>query len=575
MFEATTAQFDTNAFYPVLASFIAACLAYLLFSTFSLLNASPISKLQRSQNCNCRFCLHKLSLLKKKEEKKSSALAKKNISLILLLLILFFLCQQKILSVNQSIKVFDPYEILNISYEDAANFSVVKKAYKKLALQYHPDKNRNNLQAKAKFILISKAYETLTDSSAMKNYMLYGNPDGVSSMRVSIGMPQFVLDKKNHPYILSLLIFSLALACYYFLSWVKRQNSLDDDGIHFSTKQVFFTASDSNSKLTEIPFFLGLASEFYDIPVRRADTQKIDDCFNKYSSNFPNKNFGKISYNCKKAISILYSYFFGDSIDESCEEYLKIFSKLIDVFFLVQTEKFFLYEYELKGECVYDDVRPVRKEFVYDVLIFQQLFFQGIPFGEIKGVSEDLFGYCQLGVELPPKLVPFRDFLALKEKEKKELIVEDQDNVIKIANSLPVYKYETKAFVEGFPEFVKGDYITFQIKIVRQNVEEGKSIGVVHSLKYPFLANECIEMCIENSGVLFHESKIQILEKETMYSFRTKVANEGMLKMKFILFPTCYFGIIDTIEFSIGVKGHSEKRARVLNQLKSIDLDEE
>jgi translocation protein SEC63 len=39
----------------------------------------------------------------------------------------------------------------------------IKKAYRKLALLYHPDRNPDNPEASAKFIIISKAYECLTD----------------------------------------------------------------------------------------------------------------------------------------------------------------------------------------------------------------------------------------------------------------------------------------------------------------------------------------------------------------------------------------------------------------------------
>ena len=53
-------------------------------------------------------------------------------------------------------------------------------------------------------MLINKAYQSLTNEEAKKNFEKYGNPDGPGSMRVSIGLPSFVLEKKNHMPILLL-----------------------------------------------------------------------------------------------------------------------------------------------------------------------------------------------------------------------------------------------------------------------------------------------------------------------------------------------------------------------------------
>lgn len=56
----------------------------------------------------------------------------------------------------------DYYKILGVPKD--ADDNSIKKAYRKLAIQYHPDKNPGNDEAEAKFKDISEAYETLSDS---------------------------------------------------------------------------------------------------------------------------------------------------------------------------------------------------------------------------------------------------------------------------------------------------------------------------------------------------------------------------------------------------------------------------
>ncbi|MBK9569291.1 MAG: J domain-containing protein [Chitinophagaceae bacterium] len=54
----------------------------------------------------------------------------------------------------------DYYGLLDI--ETSATLQEIKKAYRKLALRYHPDKNQNDPYATAQFAAIKEAYEVLT-----------------------------------------------------------------------------------------------------------------------------------------------------------------------------------------------------------------------------------------------------------------------------------------------------------------------------------------------------------------------------------------------------------------------------
>ncbi|TQR61149.1 molecular chaperone DnaJ [Campylobacter troglodytis] len=72
----------------------------------------------------------------------------------------------------------DYYELLEISRD--ADKQSIKKAYRKLALEFHPDRNQGDANAEAKFKLINEAYEVLSDDEKRAIYDRYGR-DGLKN----------------------------------------------------------------------------------------------------------------------------------------------------------------------------------------------------------------------------------------------------------------------------------------------------------------------------------------------------------------------------------------------------------
>ncbi len=64
------------------------------------------------------------------------------------------------------------YEVLQVSKD--ATTTEIKKAYRKLALKYHPDKNQGDKEAEEKFKIISEAYAVLSDDKKRQIYDTYG-----------------------------------------------------------------------------------------------------------------------------------------------------------------------------------------------------------------------------------------------------------------------------------------------------------------------------------------------------------------------------------------------------------------
>ena len=67
----------------------------------------------------------------------------------------------------------DYYELLGVSRN--AEESEIKKAYRKLAMKYHPDRNSNDKAAEEKFKEIQKAYAVLSDQQKRAAYDRFGH----------------------------------------------------------------------------------------------------------------------------------------------------------------------------------------------------------------------------------------------------------------------------------------------------------------------------------------------------------------------------------------------------------------
>lgn len=142
---------------------------------------------------------------------------------------------------NEQLAVFDPYAILGLDRDATPSPAAIKKAYHKLSLQFHPDKNPGDREAEQKFVLVAKAYQTLTDEKTRENYEKYGNPDGFQGTSVTIGLPSFLTSSKHSKFVLLVYFIALVIALPVGIyRWWNRVKSTDPQGISIQSMQIYY-----------------------------------------------------------------------------------------------------------------------------------------------------------------------------------------------------------------------------------------------------------------------------------------------------------------------------------------------
>ena len=587
-------QFDTYAFFPVLESFIILLIFYTSYKIYSFLFKYQVKYEDQTKyrNCQCKSCKQRLNNLVQRKSKKQDIIL--YIGCLSFLILAFAICYKKIMETQSKIKGFDPYEILEIT--PSSTIKDIKKAYKKLAIKYHPDKNLNNLQAKAKFMLITKAYESLTNEEAKKNFELYGNPDGPGSMRFSIGLPAFILNKKNHFKILLLFIVIVCILMpYYFLKWFKRLQSFDENGLLRLTREYFMKRTNAQTQMKNIPFILGTSHEFMWIDDADVDkySNEINELLNKYQTEFPEgeeiqKIINILDIKNKKAIAIAYAYSYGDREDKNylklnnVNEYIILLAKLLDAFFESHNVKNQLLNvFEMQGVDPNNiKFQRVKREFMHSIITFQQCFYQGIPIQKIKqNISYVQLPYINAeNIDLitqSDENIKFRNFLKKDKEDKKRFLKkifnfndEQISEIIESSQCIPQYEYKVKSYVEGFEDtdVIPQDIVTFKIIIKRKNV--GKlNIGIGHSKYFPGLFNECIYFTVLTGERVVHQEKIIIDKKVNEYVFPIKIIYTGTNSITFSVMPSCTYGLNEIIRENVECISNSEKRKKLMDSI--------
>ncbi|KAH7441055.1 hypothetical protein KP509_03G023300 [Ceratopteris richardii] len=182
---------------------------------------------------------------------------------------------------TREVQPFEPFSILGL--ESDATDSEIKKAYRRLSIQYHPDKNPDPEANKYFVEFISKAYQALTDPIARENFAKYGHPDGRQGMQMGIALPSFLLNINGGAasgiLLLGLVGLGILFPLLVAVVYLSRSSKYTGNYVmHQTLSSYYYLMKPSLASSKVIDVFIK-AAEYVEIPVRRSDDEPLQKLF--------------------------------------------------------------------------------------------------------------------------------------------------------------------------------------------------------------------------------------------------------------------------------------------------------
>lgn len=442
---------------------------------------------------------------------------------------------------------FDPFTILEIP--SGAEMKAIKKAYKKMSLKWHPDKNPNNPAAEAKFMMIAKAYEALTDPVAKENYEKFGNPDGKQSLEVSIGLPSWLLHQDNRNLVLmAYLIIMVGVIPFCVWKYYSNSSKFGEKDVMYDTYSWYHHSLDDTTLVKSLPETFAGSAEFRErnMPKEQAEKQQIQNIMNKVRSQMqkPKHNHPILI----KGNVLMHAHLnrMTDSLSEEYKEDLNYMlsrsTSLIDA--MIQVCK---HQEALKTamNCIQFGQYVTQACWTKDSTLMQLPHFTQT---ELKHATD--------GKKNVAKTI--QEYIAVPDDDKKGLkdMTEDQKaDVLKCCKLIPDISVESKIFVDDDEDdnVYEGDLMTVQVKIKRNNLEEGEEAGLVHAPHFPMPKKEAWWIILgTKQGKIVSIDKIADPSKEFTHDIKFLAPGQGTYKFDLYVLSNSYIGLDkkDEVEFT-------------------------
>ncbi|KAM7504811.1 hypothetical protein LguiB_003715 [Lonicera macranthoides] len=237
------------------------------------------SKKAKSIHCECSVCSRSGKYRKSIIKRISNLSTCSNMTLVLLWVIMGVLVYY-IKHISREIQVFEPFGILGL--EPGASDSEIKKAYRRLSIQYHPDKNPDPDANKYFVEYISKAYQALTDPISRENFEKYGHPDGRQGFQMGIALPQFLLNidgASGGILLLWIVGVCILLPLVIAVVYLSRSSKYTGNYVMHQTLSAYYYFMKPSLAPSKVMDVFIKAAEYMEIPVRRPDGEPLQKLF--------------------------------------------------------------------------------------------------------------------------------------------------------------------------------------------------------------------------------------------------------------------------------------------------------
>jgi len=449
------------------------------WTIYKLCNRSAETEMNHepgNPQCVCKTCAINAKIIKP-VDKTGSKVSFCNILFVLMWILFLYLVVQLPSMQTGELTTFEPYTILGI--EKNADEAMIKRAYKKQSMIYHPDKNRDDPDtpiredklAEEKFMLIAKAYNTLTDPATKEKMEKFGNPDGYQGVSMTIGLPKFLTAKENElPVLLLYFLLLVVLPPIGVWMWWSSAKTNTTQGVSRRTLQrqfEYITDSMMPKNLVEV---LAVSAEYEPLSQTAFVKKELEDL----EKTIPEEHLGKMKTKnfkeklfLRKTLALLHAHMDRKEIPPSLKaDYTSV---LMDAPRLLSSMMEMTVQ---RGINV-----PAFQRNIFTVLSFvqcitQRVWFNANPLRQLPHLDEDdVESLKKYG-----KVKTLNDFKLLSDDVKKDCCKDIKaaqwKDINEAASRLPSIDLEAKCYVEGEEGIYEGDIMRITIDLFRLSTQE-------------------------------------------------------------------------------------------------------